>query len=182
MEQPQLGVVAGEWQLVWQEHAGWLRTVLRARVKDDLIADELLQAVNVSAWTHRNQLSDDSRVGPWLYRIALRQVLMFWRREGRRRQRFKPLDLGWDGACDRGDDPLTWLARTEVHEQVRQALALMCAQDREILMLKHSEQWTYRQIADYLGLTMDTVVHRLARARNRLRKQLVQFDIDGEQL
>jgi RNA polymerase sigma-70 factor (ECF subfamily) len=184
MDQPHLGVVAPEWQTVWQEHAGWLRTVLRARVRNDDVADELLQAVSVSAWTHRDQLKDETRAGPWLYRIALRQVLMFWRSHGRERRRYETLD---DAARSklrdhRASDPLQWLTRQEVHQQIRLSLGRMSAQDREILMLKHAEHWTYAQIAGYLGLTMDKVIHRLARARARLKEQLLEWEIDGDSL
>ena len=182
MEQPQSAALAIDWQAVWQEHAGWLRTVLRARVRDEVIADELLQAVSVTAWTRREQLCDNSRIGPWFYRIALRQVLMFWRSQERQRRRFVSLETepGCELADHRDSDPLVWLARQEVHQHVRDSLEKLTAQDREILMLKHSEHWTYRQIAMYLGISNDKVVHRLGRARGRLRQRLLLLDTDWE--
>lgn len=182
MERPQSAVLAIDWQAVWQEHAGWLRTVLRARVRDDVIADELLQAVSVTAWTRREQLCDNARVGPWLYRIALRHVLMFWRSQDRQRRRFVSLEVAAERELldHRSDDPLVWLTRKEVHEHVRNSLEDMTAQDREILMLKHSEHWTYCQIAMYLGISNDKVIHRLARARGRLRQRLLLLGNDWE--
>jgi RNA polymerase sigma-70 factor (ECF subfamily) len=56
----------------------------------------------------------------------------------------------------------------------------LSAQDREILMLKHSERWTYREIAEYLGISADKVVYRLARARARLRQRLQATGDDWE--
>jgi RNA polymerase sigma-70 factor (ECF subfamily) len=147
--------------------------VLRARVQDDSTADDLLQAVSVAAWTRRDQLSDRDKAGPWLYRIALRQVLMFVRSQGRYRRRFVSLEeSGRSPVSTEPSDPLGWLVRKEVHELVRQSLCELSAQDREILMLKHSERWTYREIAEYLGISADKVVYRLARARARLRQRL----------
>lgn len=184
MERPQTAAWAIDWQATWQEHAGWLRTVLRARVRDDRLADELLQAVSIAAWTRREQLCDEARIGPWLYRIALRQVLMFWRGQTRQRRRFVSLrEETAQGLVDQNTgDPLAWIARQEIHQHVRNALGTMAAQDREILMLKHSEDWTYRQIGQYLGISSDKVIYRLARARGRLRQRLSLFDVDGESL
>ena len=182
MERPQPAALATQWHAAWQEHAGWLLTVLRARVHDETVADELLQAVGVTAWTRREQLCDNTKIGPWLYRIALRQVQMFWRSQGRQRRRFVPLpiDTAQELPDDRNSDPLIWLAQQEIHQHVRDALEKLSAQDREILMLKHSEQWTYRQIAEFVGISNDKVIHRLARARSRLRQRLLAVKNDWE--
>ena len=48
--------------------------------------------------------------------------------------------------------------------------------EAEILLLKYSEDWTYRQIADHLGLTSSAVEARLHRARQRLRRKLAALD------
>jgi RNA polymerase sigma-70 factor (ECF subfamily) len=181
MDPTQSAALAVQWQAVWQQHAGWLRTVLRARVQDDSTADELLQAVSVAAWTRRDQLCDVDKVGPWLYRIALRQVLMFLRSQGRYRRRFVSLNEAHHAPpTHEATDPLGWLVRKEVHELVRESLHGMAAQDREILMLRHSEQWSYREIAEFLGVSADKVVYRLARARGRLRQRLQALGNDWE--
>jgi RNA polymerase sigma-70 factor (ECF subfamily) len=181
MDPTKSAALAVQWQAVWQEHAGWLRTVLRARVQDESAADDLLQAVSVAAWTRQEQLCDREKVGPWLYRIALRQVLMFLRSQGRYRRRFVSLETTEQPSmADESGDALSWLVRKELHDLVRQSLGGLPAQDREILMLKHSELWTYREIAEFLGISADKVVYRLARARGRLRQRLQAVDGDWE--
>jgi RNA polymerase sigma factor (sigma-70 family) len=46
--------------------------------------------------------------------------------------------------------------------------------DRQVLMLKYVEGWTYRQLAEMLGVTEDTIEYRLLRARKRLKSLLQQ--------
>jgi len=113
-----------------------------------------------------------ARLGPWLYRIAVRQALLYLRQAGRRRN----LVNRWkqrrpDEQLD--SDPLEWLLGKERRQSVRKALEGLPAGDREILMLKHSEGWSYQKIADQLGVKRHTIEYRLLKARRRLRQLLV---------
>jgi len=144
-----------KWESVWKQHACWLRTVLRARLRNSSDTDEVLQNVAVLAWRKRSQLNDAHRIEPWLYRIAIRQVLMFWRKQKRDKNHVAicpKIELKED---EFALDPANWVCRNEAHELVRQAMRKLPAQDREILLLKHVEAWTYEQISDRLGISYD---------------------------
>jgi RNA polymerase sigma-70 factor (ECF subfamily) len=71
---------------------------------------------------------------------------------------------------------LDWLTARETERLVREAVAEMAPQDREILLLKHAEGWSYREISELLGVTIDKVIYRLGRARRRLRQRLAPID------
>ena len=57
---------------------------------------------------------------------------------------------------------------------VRQALAALDDDDREILMLREYEQLSYQEIADVRGVPVNTVRSQLFRARAALRAQLLR--------
>jgi RNA polymerase sigma-70 factor (ECF subfamily) len=63
-----------------------------------------------------------------------------------------------------------------LHEEARQAvtsaLAELPQQDQEILLLKYTENWSYRQLAEHLGGGANSVEYRLLRAKRRLRRRL----------
>lgn len=166
------------WESVWAEHVCWLRTVLTARLRNSLDADEVLQDVAVLAWRKRDQLKDESRIEPWLYRIAISQVLMFWRKQKRTSANVE-LSQAIQQHDERVPDPAEWVCRDEAHELVRRAMKNLSPQDREILLLKHVESWTYQQISDRLGISYDKVIYRLSRARNHLRKRLMRNEIES---
>jgi RNA polymerase sigma-70 factor (ECF subfamily) len=75
-------------------------------------------------------------------------------------------------ADTRVPEPLDWLVSDERRDLVRRALAQLAPRDAEILLLKYTEDWSYRQLADHLGLSQSAVEARLHRARARLRTQL----------
>jgi RNA polymerase sigma factor (sigma-70 family) len=51
----------------------------------------------------------------------------------------------------------------------------MPKRDAELLLLKYTEDWSYRQLADHLGISTSAVEARLHRAREKMRRQLAQL-------
>jgi len=163
-----------DWQAVLAEHARWLRTVVLARVGESGAVDEVMQEVCLAAVRQQSPLVDRSKVAPWLYRLAVIQSLLYRRKQGRRRKltenyarRTRPTEA--DG---RAPDPLGWLLAEERREMVRTALARLSRRDAEILLLKYTEDWSYLDLADHLGVTPSAVQARLHRARRRMREEL----------
>jgi RNA polymerase sigma-70 factor (ECF subfamily) len=62
---------------------------------------------------------------------------------------------------------------------VRQAVACLPRRDAEMLLLKYTEDWSYRQLAEHLGISTSAVEARLHRARGRLRSKLMQLAPDA---
>lgn len=162
-----------DWQSVWGEHARWLRTVLAARGVDRGALDEVLQDVMAEAVRSAERLRDVGKLGPWIYRIAVAQALQYRRRLGRRRKREAgPLGASAGEVPAAEPSPLAWLLAEEQRSQVRTALAGLPRRDAEILLLKYTEDWSYRQLAERLGISESAVEARLHRARGRLRQAL----------
>jgi RNA polymerase sigma-70 factor (ECF subfamily) len=157
------------------EHGRWLRTVLAARGIDRLDVDEVMQEVAAGAVRGAEGLENPERVAPWLYRIAVVQALQYRRRLGRRRRladRYAASGMAPAESVER--DPLAWLLVEEQQQLVRRALARLSPQDAEILLLKYTEDWSYRELAGRLGMSTSAVEARLHRARGRLRSALMQ--------
>jgi RNA polymerase sigma-70 factor (ECF subfamily) len=72
----------------------------------------------------------------------------------------------------RESSPSAALQRAERREKLRAALARLPERDREVLVLRHLEQLTTREIAAALGLSEGAVKLRHVRALQRLREQL----------
>lgn len=158
------------------EHGRWLRTVVLARLGGVEGVDEVMQEVALAAVAERSPVSDPEKVAPWLYGVAVRQALMYRRRQGRHRkligryaEAVRPRDTSPPDA-----DPLTWLLDEERRQLVRQALGRLARRDAEVLLLKYSEGWSYRELAARLGISTSAVEARLHRARARLRNELAE--------
>jgi RNA polymerase sigma-70 factor (ECF subfamily) len=152
------------------ENGRWLRTILAARGVEGHALDDVWQELATRATkTFSESLSSDA-LPAWLYRIAVVAALDYRRRTGRRRKlstRYAASGLAPQEAIER--DPLDWLVALEAEQTVRRALGELPPRDAELLLLKYTENWNYRQLSRRLGLSEAAIDGRLRRARQRLR-------------
>jgi RNA polymerase sigma factor (sigma-70 family) len=161
-----------DWVATLNEHRRWLRTALFARLRRADAVDEVMQEVSLAAVSLGKPLDEPHRVGAWLYRVALRQSLLYRRRNGRRDRLIGNYAQRSAMMPTEQIDPLNWLLREERHRLLREALAAMESADREILLLKYTEEWSCRELAARLGVSESCVEARLHRARQRLRQAM----------
>ncbi len=124
---------------------------------------------------------------PWLRQLAQERLDKAYRhhlRAGKRDARREALPLPDESALElaqrllgRGSSPSERLARQEVRERVRAALARLPERDREVLVLRYLEQLATREVAEILGIPEGTVKSRHLRALERLRGLL--GDLEG---
>ena len=173
------GGPAVDWSTALARHDSWLRAVIWVRLGEMQAVDDVMQEVALAVVESRSPLIDPSKLGAWLYHLAVRQTLLYRRRQGRRRRlvdryaaRCSPREE--DGRCP---DPLGWLITVERDVLIRGCLARLPARDREILLLKYAEGWSYQRLAEHLRVSRSAVEARLHRARQRLRQELSQREV-----
>lgn len=168
------------WDAALQQHERWLRTVVYSRVGEAQAVDDVMQEVALAIAGRPDRPVVPERMAPWLYRVAVRQALLYRRKAGRRRRLLDRYGqrTGAGVAQVRADDPLDWLLAQERCSLLRSALQQLPMRDAQILRLKYSEDWTYQQIASHLGLSVRAVEARLHRARKRLRLALAAIEHD----
>jgi RNA polymerase sigma-70 factor (ECF subfamily) len=71
-----------------------------------------------------------------------------------------------------GTSPSRRAVRQEIRERVRTALAQLPPNDREVVILRHLEQLTLKEIAAVLGITGPAAQSRYRRAVERLHAVL----------
>jgi RNA polymerase sigma-70 factor (ECF subfamily) len=123
---------------------------------------------------------------PWLRQLAADRLNKAYRRHlhaGKRDARREEAPLPDKSALElaqrllgRDTSPSNRLARQEVRERVRAALAQLPERDREVLVLRYLEQLSTREIAEVLGCPEGTVKSRHLRALERLRGLLSDLE------
>jgi RNA polymerase sigma-70 factor (ECF subfamily) len=165
-----------DWPAVLGKQAPWLRRVVAARVGERQAVDEVMQEVALAAIAQRSPLLHPGRVLGWLYRLAVRQSLMYRRKAGRRRTL-----LGRYGRdrviaeADPAPSPLGWLLHEERRGLIREALTRLPPRDADLLTLKYAEGRSTAELAASLELSVSAVEARLHRARGRLRQALAEL-------
>jgi RNA polymerase sigma-70 factor (ECF subfamily) len=166
-------------QAVYLEHESWLRTVVRSRLNEPDAVEDVMQNIALAIVKHSSMLNEVNRVSAWLYQIAVRQVLMYRRSSGRRRKMHDRVATDPSARSEPSASPLDGLLASEKQESLQKALGELPEIERQILMLKYAEGWSYKELASHLGVQEDTIEYRLLRARRNLRRLLVKFDDEG---
>ena len=130
-------------------------------------AMDATQAAFVNAFEKLHTFSPPGRFFSWLYRIAINQALTLVSRR-------RPAAVLDDDIPGSGVDPETAAKEEEATRMLRRALNALDPQLRTLVVLKHLEGFSYREMSELLGLPEKTVKSRLFTARQRLRAMLTE--------
>ena len=164
---------------VWRRNREGLKAFLRRRVRDEHLAEDLLQETFVRIHDGLEGLEDERRLGPWVLRIA-RRVLADHLRRASPEGGLDPEALTEDADDAEGDANLN----AEVEGWLRSMIGLLPEEFRDALVMTEIEGLTQREVAERLGLSLSGAKSRVQRARARLREVLLacchlEFDRRG---
>jgi RNA polymerase sigma-70 factor (ECF subfamily) len=141
---------------------------IRSTARDDDLADDIFQETMLTAWRRLDDYDQDRPFGRWLRGIAARILMAHYRKAARGfavcdggtldylSQRFETLDRQ---PGDTFDDKL---------EALRDCVRKLPEHYREPIRLRHCEDVSVGELAERLGLVVETVKKRLQRAKARL--------------
>ncbi len=155
-----------------REHDAWVRSVIYAVTGRTELVDDIAQQVWARVWESLPTLADARRLRSWLYTIARHTAIDAGMAHRRQQTATAPLDEDVPSPPHRQVSPTRAAAERETHETLLRAVQSLPALYREPFVLRHLEDWSYAQIGDVLGLSVETVETRLVRARHLLREML----------
>lgn len=141
-------------------------------------AFDMTQEAFIRAWRKLDAVRADEAFASWLYRLTYNVCLDFLRSS----KRHKTVSLTVNDAendtqldiPDPAPDPEASLILAADRTAVAQAMNRLDMEHRQILTLRIINDLSYQQIAEILGVAEGTVKSRLSRARQSLRKKLLQ--------
>ena len=133
-----------------------------AVVRDSALAEDVVQEAIVRAWDHLHTFRGDGPIRSWLLRITHNVAVSELRRS--REEAWDPDKLPARTVAG----PEHSVAVSSELEEVRRAIGELDELSRSILALRVSEELSYQEIADTLGVTLGQVKIRLLRARRTL--------------
>lgn len=151
-----------------------LRLTGSRETAEDLLQETFLRVVRMIA-----EYKHDGKFDAWLFRIAANLARDHFRRQRRRgvALRIDHLDDESPGAIPELSDsrhprPENVALAAETREQLQAALQELSDVDREIILLRHYAELSFREIAETLGIPLGTALARAHRALKRLRTLL----------
>ena len=151
---------------------------------DHDIAMDMTQKTFISMYGNIERLKEVDRFIPWLYRIVTNHC----HDEERRLKKSliisfsRNLDLTElnDHESSKRESPDRELHRTELNDIIHDALKVLSAEQREVLIMKEYEGLKFREIAEVLEISENTVKSRLYYGLNSLKKILKARKITKE--
>ncbi|HNY26702.1 MAG TPA: RNA polymerase sigma factor [Candidatus Sumerlaeota bacterium] len=148
---------------------GLVYSVALGMCGNDEQAQDHLHDVLLLAYRSISNVREPQHLGSWLHSVTRNHILDVMRRE--QRLRAVTRDLAPDEA---GAEVLPFFAvadREASLGRLEAAMARLPEPFRVVLGMKYMNQYSYRQIAEILGLSAEAVKSRLFEARKLLRKQ-----------
>jgi RNA polymerase sigma-70 factor (ECF subfamily) len=150
--------------------------VARRIVRSHDDADDIAQEAFVRAYQSLHTFDTSRPFYTWLCRIAINLAINS--EEKRRRHATdsldeRQLDTGYEPVAK--EDPSELVERQELTSAVQMALAELPDGMREVFVLRLFDDLSYDQIAEVLDVPRGTVMSRLARAREHVRKKLAPY-------
>ena len=141
-------------------------------------AMDISQEVFLRVYRFLPQFNEESQFSTWLYRVTSNVCKDYLRKRNARAA--ASLSGEEDGeeylieAPDLRYNPEDALEQKEMRREIRESLARLTPDHREILIMRDVLGLTYEEIAGSLELEEGTVKSRIARAREKLRQKLME--------
>lgn len=139
-------------------------------VRDRTEAEDIVQETFTQALQSFHRYEAGTNVRAWL-------VTILYRVKGKRQRAARRLQLV-DDAEERIAETIAFeppITQNLVDEEVLAVLESLPAQFREVIVLSDVQEFSYKEIAEAMGIPIGTVMSRLSRGRKLLRAELAVY-------
>ena len=174
-EQLMVRVTAGDMEalgVLFERYKRPLYGFLYRLVHDVAWAEDLALDVFLRVFDRRRTYKQGFKFSTWLFTIAHNLAADGMRRSNRCEL---PVECPEDFATPPAGQPVDIAERAELADTVRLAVMALPEDQRLVILLREFEGFSYREIAQVLGGSEDTIRVRAHRARQNLRKALAAY-------
>jgi RNA polymerase sigma-70 factor (ECF subfamily) len=154
-------------QLLFGENWAWLKGLVYSILQNADDIDDVLQDICVRVISKIGSLREPQRFRPWLAILARRQALRYRQQKA---QRQMPVNMELEDLEDESHSAqlIDNIELKEQYQLILSAVKSLPEKYRQVFILEHINDLTYRQIAEILDVPVTTVQIRLVRARRML--------------
>lgn len=164
-------------EVLVNRHKDKIFTSINLLVKDKYLAEDLFQDVFIKIidTLRRNNYNEEGKFLPWAIRIAHNLCVDHFRKVKRtptittsdERDIFEVINVSSDNA-DRG------IMRTQSHDRVRQMLDRLPEEQREVIVLRHYADLSFKEIAAMTNCSINTALGRMRYGLLAMRKMMAE--------
>lgn len=167
-----------QWREVFDEAETGLRRFLAGKLPQSADVEDCLQSVLVAMLKNESEIPPAARKA-WLFRVAANEAARWWRHKS---TTDRVLEKHAQTAYSVETELPSHLETQETLQRVHQAIEQLSENARQVVRLRLRDGMTFQSIADQLQLPLGTVLTRMRRAMEQLRKELDDGDNEGNEI
>lgn len=156
-----------------RRHKSKIYTSIYHLVKDSDLAEDIFQDtfIKVINTLKSSKYNEEGKFLPWVIRISHNLVIDYFRKEKR-----KPMVANVEGFDifdvvkvydESAEDKMI---REQNHKDLRALIHLLPSEQKEVLIMRHFAELSFKEISDITGVSINTALGRMRYALNNLRK------------
>jgi len=163
-----------------KRHKSKVFTTIYLIVHDRYLAEDLFQEtfIKVVQTFKSDKYNEEGKFLPWVLRIGRNLAIDYFRKA-------KRTPVITDTA---GNDILSYISiaeesredgmmRMESEHSIRELVKLLPEEQREVLIMRHYGDMSFKEIADATGVSINTALGRMRYALNNMRKMILEKEI-----
>jgi RNA polymerase sigma factor (sigma-70 family) len=167
-------------RMLINRHKSRIFTSIYLLVKDRTLAEDIFQDTFVKVITtlRRGSYTEEGKFLQWVMRIARNLVIDYYRK-------LNKLPVVTDSE---GNDILSFVSiadenrqdeiiRQQSHDRVRHLIQHLPEEQKEVLILRHYANLSFKEIADLTGVSINTALGRMRYALTNMRKMILKHQI-----
>lgn len=132
-------------------------------------AKDVVQETFIKVYTHRKSIDPEKNIKTWIFTIATNTAYDFLR--GKKRKN----EISLDEHSETISSFETYNVEEGLVSDVDKALAQINPEYREVLLLYYQQGFVYKEIAEILGMPINTVKTHISRGKEQLRDKLESY-------
>jgi RNA polymerase sigma-70 factor (ECF subfamily) len=139
-------------------------------VANDLFQDTWIKVVKV---LKSGKYVEEGKFGPWVMRIAHNAAIDHFRRN-RKRRMVRPTDEFdiFDTLAHDAPNAMDTMVQEEVLAELRQLIPALPEEQREVVKMRLEQQYSFKEIAEETGVSINTALGRMRYALINLRRMV----------
>lgn len=160
-------------EVLLERHKSKVYTHIYLKVKDKDLANDIFQDtfIKVVNTLKAGKYNEEGKFLPWLMRIAHNLVIDHFRRAkkmpfNRETEEFSPFSVISNDELGQDDEMIL----QQIHQDVRKLVKLLPKEQREVVIMRHYNEMSFKEIAEATDVSINTALGRMRYALINMRK------------
>jgi RNA polymerase sigma-70 factor (ECF subfamily) len=160
-------------EVLLERHKSKVYTHILIKVKDRDLANDIFQDtfIKVVNTLKAGKYNEEGKFLPWLMRIAHNLVIDHFRRSkkmpmSRETEEFSPFSIISNDELGQDDEMII----QQIHQDVRKLVKLLPKEQREVVIMRHYNEMSFKEIAEATDVSINTALGRMRYALINMRK------------